>query len=326
MGEKTKLNLIAKTYNFFRSVKLAIVLILIISFTSIISTLIPQNREVSFYTETYRGIVSWFILSTGFKSFFKSLAFIVPSALFFVNLAVCSFDRFKGRLKRKVKKRFGPDILHAGLLILIIGGIITFTGRTEAFIRMEEGEKISLTDDYTLTLKSFDFFRYETGRPKDWISNVMLEKDGKIIHLSYPIEVNRPLKAGNKKIYQSSYTVNNILYISDPAETIYIMKQGQIIPTRDGEMIFRDIIADPSGQNNSTIVFEKWINGESRGRRSLSVSNKIDIYTITGTDTRMSTGLQIVSDPGYYTVLIGLILLTIGLFLTYYQKLGDDKL
>ena len=167
MSENNKLNLIGKTYKFFRSVKLAIVLILIITFTSIISTFIPQNREASFYIETYSRIASWFILSTGFDSFFKSFIFIFPSILFFVNLAVCTFDRLTGRLKRKVKKRFGPDILHIGLLILIVGGIITFTGRTEAFVKMAEGEKISLTGGYTLTLKSFDFLKYENGRPKD---------------------------------------------------------------------------------------------------------------------------------------------------------------
>ena len=326
MRESSKLNLIGKTYKFFRSVKLAIVLILIITFTSIISTFIPQNKEISFYTETYSRIASWSILSTGFNSFFKSLIFIVPSIFFFVNLAVCTFDRFTGRLKRKVKKRFGPDILHIGLLILIVGGIITFTGRTEAFVRMEEGEKISLTGGYTLTLKSFDFFKYENGRPKDWISTVKLEKSGQIIHESFAIEVNRPLKAGNKKIYQSSYTADNTLYISDPAETVYRLKTGQIIPVGDDGMIFRDILIDPSNPGSFTAIFERWVDHEVTERVNLSVSDKIDIYTITGMDTSISTGLQIVNDPGYYTVLIGLILLTIGLFLSYYQKPGDDKL
>lgn len=326
MRESSKLNLIGKIYKFFRSVKLAIVLILIITFTSIISTFIPQNREASFYIEAYSRIASRLILSTGFDSFFKSFIFIFPSILFFVNLAVCTFDRLTGRLKRKVKKRFGPDILHIGLLILIVGGIITFTGRTEAFVKMAEGEKISLTGGYTLTLKSFDFLKYENGRPKDWISTVMLEKDGQIVHDSFAIEVNRPLKAGNKKIYQSSYTVTNILYISDPAETVYRLKSGQIIPVGDDGMIFRDILADPSNPGNFTAIFERWAGHEVTERVNLSVSDKIDIYTITGMDTSISTGLQIVSDPGYYTVLIGLILLTIGLFLTYYQKLGDDKL
>ena len=313
-------------FNFFRSVKLAIVLILIIIFTSLISTLIPQNREPSFYTETYSTITSWFIMTTGFDSFFRSFIFIVSSGLFFINLSVCTFERLKGRIIRKAKKRFGPDILHIGLLVLIVGGMITFAGRTEAFVRMEEGEKISLTGGYTLTLKSFDFLKYESGRPKDWISTVMLEKDDKIIKDSFAIEVNRPLKAGNKKIYQSSYTINNVLFISDPDGNTYRLNPGQLIPVGEDGMIYKDIITDPAYPGNSDIIFEKWVDHKVEKLVRLSVSDKIDIYTITGTDIQMSTGLQIVSDPGYYTVLIGLILLTIGLFLTYYQKLGDDKI
>ena len=317
---------IGSVYKFFRSVKLAIVLIIIMTITSIISTLIPQNKELSFYTEIYSQITSWLILTSGFNSFFTSFIFIVPSVLFFINLTACTFDRLKSRIKSKAKKRFGPDILHIGLLILIVGGIITFTGRKEASVWMEEGEKITLTGGYTLTLKSFDFLRYESGRPKDWISTVILEKDGEIIHDSFTIEVNSPLKAGNKKIYQSSYKIDNILYISDPSDNIYRLKTGQIIPVGDDGMIFRDILTDPSNPGAFTALFERLVNHEVTERLNLSVSDKIDIYTISVMDTSMTTGLQIASDPGYYTVLVGLILLTIGLFLTYYQKFGDDKL
>ncbi len=316
----------AALFKFFHSVKLAIVIILIITFTSIISTLIPQNKDVSFYTETYSRIASWLILTTGFNSFFKSFIFIVPSILFFVNLAVCTYDRLIGRLKRKVKKRFGPDILHFGLLILIVGGIITFTGRQEAFVRMAVGEEVNLTGGYSIILEAFDYIKYEDGRPKDWISTVRLEKDGQTIRESFPIEVNNPLKAGNKKVYQSSYSVKNVLFISDPEGSIYQLMPGQIIPVGEDGMRFMDVIADPSGSGNFIGIFDRWVGHEAKERMTLSVSDKIDIYTITGMDSQMTTGLQIVSDPGYYTVLIGLILLTIGLFLTYYQKLGDDKL
>ncbi|MCF6334228.1 MAG: cytochrome c biogenesis protein ResB [Spirochaetales bacterium] len=313
-------------FRFFRSVKLAIVLILIITFTSVIATLIPQNREIAFYTEDFNKIISWLILTTGFDNFFKSFIFIVPSFLFFINLTVCTADRLTGRLKRKAKKRFGPDILHFGLLLLIIGGLITFTIRQEAFVRMSVGDEVNLTEGYTLTLKNFDFLKYESGRPKDWISTVELRKDGEIIHEAFPIEVNNPLKAGNKNIYQMSYTVDNVLYISDPDGNEYKLAPGQFIPVGEEGMVFRDVIPDPSGKEDFKAIFDRWVDHKILERKSLSISDTIDIYTITGMDTHMTSGLQIVDDPGYYIVLIGLILLTIGLFLTYYQKLGDKKI
>ena len=313
-------------FRFFSSVKLAIVLILFITFTSLLSTLIPQHKEPSFYINMYSSITSWFILTTGFNNFFGSLIFIVSSFLFFVNLSVCTFNRLAGRIKRKVKKRFGPDILHVGLLILMIGGMITFAGKSEAFVRMEEGDKINLTGGYTLTLKDFKYLKYDNGRPKDWISTVDLEKNGKVIKDSFAIEVNRPLKAGRKKIYQISYTENKLLYISDPEGAVYRLKPGQLIPVGEDGMVFKDIIEDPDHPDNPDLVFEKWVNKNPERLVSLSVEDKIDIYTIKGSDTRMSSGLQIVNDPGYYPVLAGLILLSIGLFITYYQKLEDNKI
>lgn len=326
MSETSSQSWAGALFKFFLSVKLAIVLILIITFASIISTLIPQNEEISFYLETYSRFISWFILTSGFNSFFKSYLFIVPSVLFFINLSVCTFDRLKVRIKRKAKKRFGPDILHIGLLILIVGGMITFIGRTEAFVRMAVGEEVNLTGGYSMTLEKFEYLKYENGRPKDWISTVRLEKNGETIRESFPIEVNNPLKAGNKKVYQNSYSVKNVLFISDPEGSIYQLRPGQIIPVGEDGMVFSDVIADPDRPGNFVAIFNKWVGHEVKERVTLSVSDKIDIYTITGIDSQMTTGLQIVSDPGYYTVLIGLILLTIGLFLTYYQKLGDDKL
>ena len=326
MNETSSRSWAGALFKFFHSVKLAIVLILIITFTSIISTLIPQNEKISFYLETYSKFTSWFILTSGFNSFFKSYLFIVPSVLFFINLSVCTFDRLKVRIKRKAKKRFGPDILHLGLLVLIIGGIITFAGRQEAFVRLAVGEKANLTGGYEIILEDFKFLKYESGRPKDWISTVRLEKDGKVIHEAFPIEVNNPLKAGNKNIYQMSYTVDNVLFISDPDGNSYKLSPDQFIPVGEEGMVFRDVIPDSSGSDDLVAVFDRWVDHKIVERKTLSVSDTVDVYTITGMDTHMTTGLQIVNDPGYYTVLIGLILLTIGLFLTYYQKLGDNKL
>ncbi len=313
-------------FRLFKSVKLAIVLILIIVVTSLISTLIPQNKELAYYTENYGKFLSSLITATGFDSFFSSLLFMIPSFLFFINLSFCTFDRLSGRIKRNAKKRFGPDILHIGLLILIIGGLFTATGKQEAFVRMGEGDTVDLAGGYTIELTTFEFLKYDNGRPKDWISTVRLEKDGEVIKEAFPIEVNNPLKAGNKKIYQMSYTASSFLYISDPDGNQYKLKSGQAIPEGEGVMVFRSVLLPDSGSQESTAVFERHNGEEAAVREDLTKGEKIDKYTISGMDVEMTSGLQIVDDPGYYIVFIGLILLTIGLFLTYYQKLGDNKI
>ncbi len=62
-----------------------------------------------------------------------------------------------------------------------------------------EGDQIRLPGDYLLRLQSFEFLQYADGRPKDWISTVEVEKNGKVIIDSFPLEVNRLLKVGSLK-------------------------------------------------------------------------------------------------------------------------------
>jgi len=234
-------------FRFFKSIKLAIILILIITGLSLLSTLIPQNMGNSYYLSHYSDFLAKIIIGLRIYRFFSSWIFLIPALIFFLNLLTCTLYRFIRELGKKDKRRFGPDLLHTGLLVLLIGGVLTFSGRMEGYVNLREGERIQLPGGYVLILEDFEFLTYENGTPKDWISTVDIMLDGKMIFDSYPIEVNKPLKVGEISIYQHSYTAEG------------------------------------------------------------------------------SSVLQAVTDPGFVPVLIGLILLAAGLFLTYYQKLRDSQ-
>jgi cytochrome c biogenesis protein len=74
-----------QVYSFLKSIKLAVVLILVITGMSLLSTLIPQGKDLSFYYHSYPPFITWLILTTRFNNFFRSFLFIAPSAIFFVN-------------------------------------------------------------------------------------------------------------------------------------------------------------------------------------------------------------------------------------------------
>ena len=166
-------------YKFLKSIKLAIVLISYITITSIIATLIPQGKEAAFYAQKYGVFLSWLIQSIGFDNFFKAFLFILPSTLFFLNLGVCAVDRLVKEFRGKMKKRFGPDIIHVGLLLLIVGSMFTFLLREEGFMYMGVGEIIKLQKKYQLYLEDYKFLIYPDGRPKDWISTLSVSDDKK---------------------------------------------------------------------------------------------------------------------------------------------------
>ncbi|TFG62391.1 MAG: hypothetical protein E4H36_08110 [Spirochaetales bacterium] len=175
-----------KLFSFFKSVKLAIVLISIITATSILATLVPQNKDMAFYYHTYSPFFNWLIINTRFYKFFTSILFFIPAGLFFINLSTCTVDRLVRQLKKKGKKKFGPDILHVGLLVLLIGAVFTFAGKREGYMTLASGDKMGLPGGYLLTLKSFTFLTYENGSPKDWISTVDVEKEGKKLSMLFP--------------------------------------------------------------------------------------------------------------------------------------------
>ncbi len=311
-------------YGFLRSVKLAVVLLLFITATSILATLVPQGRDAVFYQAAYGTGVSRLITGLNFDTFFRSSLFLFPAALFVLNLGVCMVDRFVGRIKRKAKKRFGPDILHTGLLILFVGGVITFAGRKEGNLSMSEGDTAELPGGYTLSLLSFEFLTYENGVPKDWISTVSVTKDGKMVIEEFEIEVNRPLKIGNVKLYQSSYSSDTTLTITDTAGTRYKAEVNSIIPAQKGAFIFRGI--ELNQDSVEVAVFDTWVDHVITGTVRLGLNEKLGDYTITGMFSDMSTGLQAVIDPGYTVVFIALFIVLLGLCLTYVQKIGDNRL
>ena len=73
-------------------------------------------------------------------------------------------------------------------------------------------------------------------------------------------------------------------------------------------------------------VFEEWRDGKVAEIKKLASGAQLPGHEVSRVEIRNLTGLQAVSDPGYLPVLIGLLLCTAGLALTYGQKIGDKEI
>lgn len=338
-------------YNFLKSIKLAIVLIMYLAVTSALSTLVPQGKEIAFYYQNYSSWMANLIIKAHFNRFFQSVFFIFPVIIFFLNLLTCAVVRLVKRLKNRAKKRFGPDIIHIGLLILIIGGILGSFGRQENMVFLGEGDSAQLPGGYTIQLKSFKFLKYEDGRPKDWLSDVDVLKDGVVIK-SHIIEVNKPLKLGKIKVFQNSYNTDSTATVSDRSGKTIEIRPGDYYMARDAVIVFRGIELNPTSggkdrdpshsdteengvapsengvapSEHGVAVFEELSTGNEDAGHSikavyrLSISEEIDGFTMEKFSVLNQTGLQVVKDPSIALVLIALILVGSGLSLTFIQK------
>ena len=315
-----------KIYQFFKSVKLAVVLIIIIVVTSVLATLVPQNRDLAFYYHSYPQWLTWLILKLQINTFFRSFIFITTAVLFFINLSACTVDRFFREIKGKRKRRYGPDMIHVGLLIVIVGSLVTFMGRKEGFMYMANGDEVKLPGGYVIELESYEFFAYPDGSPKDWISTVNVYEDGEMIVDSYRVEVNKPLNVGNIDVFQSSYAKESRAILVDDNGKSTPIAEGKVLRTDSAHYLLSGIGADPDKEGKLAAFFEKWQDSERTDYIKLAIDDEIDGYVLKELGVYDVTGLQAVIDPGFLPALIGLIICGIGLTLTYLQKIGDKEI
>ncbi len=309
-------------YQYLKSLKLAVVLLVYLTITGTLATLIPQGLDPVYYNSHYPKFVATLILETHFNRFFTSLLFLGPAILFFVNLTLCTVDRFRKELKKKRGlKRFGPDILHFGLILLTIGAIVSFSGRQEGYVELAIGDKVELPDGILLKLVDFRYLVYPDGRPQDWISTVQITEGPKTIIEKADIRVNHPLTVGRLKLYQVSHKVTTEILLEDPAgKTIHLMQGDRI--NRGNTSLFFMAVEDKgaSTQSGPRVVLHT---AGPMGTRVFRVGKTDKVLDLTVKDIRPMdiTGLEAVRDPGTTLVFVAFLIVLIGLFVTFAQRL-----
>ncbi len=87
-------------WHFFASVRLALVTISLLAVTSIIGTIIPQNKPIEFYVDSYGPQAAQLFQVLDIVDMYGSWWFVGLILLLCVNLIVCSIDRFPAAWKQ----------------------------------------------------------------------------------------------------------------------------------------------------------------------------------------------------------------------------------
>lgn len=220
--------LLQKFLKALSSLKLTIIILSLIIISTIPATMIVQNQTPEFYFANYPATLGSLIVLTSYDHFFSSSLFLFLLGLFWLNLFSCSVKRFIRQIQRKGKKRFGPDILHFGLLIMIIASMVSFSLKEEGFVYMRAGDAMKLPSGRYLNMEEFIFEHYPDGRPKSWISKVNIsdsfDKEGE----KYSITVNQPLRIDKLVFYQTGYR---------PARSVGEYETGLMITYDPGKIL-----------------------------------------------------------------------------------------
>lgn len=90
------------------SVKLAIVLLIIITLASVVGTFIPQQRSMDEYIVRF-GQTGHIFIFLGFTNLYHSLWFISLLFLFSLNILICTLTRFSPKLRRALRPKLEKE-------------------------------------------------------------------------------------------------------------------------------------------------------------------------------------------------------------------------
>ena len=88
-----------RVWDFFISVKLAIVTLIVLASTSILGTIIEQNQPPEKYHKIYEDWAFALLDRLNMFDMYHSVWFLLMLVLFTVNLSCCTIDRFPKMLK-----------------------------------------------------------------------------------------------------------------------------------------------------------------------------------------------------------------------------------
>jgi len=404
---------------FLSSVKLAIVLLIILASTSIVGTLIPQQRMPSEYLAHY-GQLGHLLMRLQLTRLYHSFWFVALLSFFALNISVCTLERLSAKFRKtfspkpetepkallalKIKDHFkknlglsqagvevtdelrrrgyrirakqketthfllarkrisswyGADFVHLGLLVILIGGIISGL--------MSFRESLSFTGQQTLAvskasfqvrLDRFETEFYQNGAVRDWISTLTIMENGRPV-LSRAVEVNHPLSYRGFVFYQSGYgwdwekpTLELVAKKKDDTafSQAIQLKVGEKakLPNTAVEIVARrfvpDFMIDDKNEvvtrsleaNNPAALIEGWEAGQQLfsgwifakfpdfGRMHSSKETNLS-FELKDFKAGQYSVIEVARDPGVNVIWLGCALLMAGLFLAFYWPAREIK-
>jgi cytochrome c biogenesis protein len=239
-----------------------------------------------------------------------------------VNLAACTIRRFARQLRRPARRRHGPDLLHLGLIVLMVGAVVSWLAKGTGSVTLAPGESVTLPDGSTLTVTDFRYERYADGRPKDWVSTLRITKAGVVALDGFELRVNRPLRRGGFTFYQSTYGTVWQLSLRDDAGVEQVLHEGEQAVVGGTTILFMTAEeTDGSATGRAVIQVGE---GDTAQVARVASGDRVGSATVSEVRGVLATGIEAVADPGWPMVAVALALIAIGTTLTFYQKLREN--
>ncbi|MFP4082547.1 MAG: cytochrome c biogenesis protein ResB [Candidatus Aminicenantes bacterium] len=262
--------------------------------------------------------------------------------------------------RKKALGWFGSDVVHAGILVILAGGIISGLGAFRQNLTLSEGQTLPVPKaGFKIKLEKFETELYPNGSVKDWKSTLTVKEEEKTA-LTKTIEVNHPLSYKGYVFYQNSYGWN----WENPALEIWVKKRSDSsylkkIETKMGEKVSlspeniqisvlhfipdfvineRNQIASRSSQPNNPaafiqgwedneVIFSGWIFARFPDFDQIHSEKKTDLQIeLKDFKADQFSVIQVAKDPGVTFIWVGSAFLVVGLALAFYWPSREIKM
>ncbi|HOD76395.1 MAG TPA: cytochrome c biogenesis protein ResB [Syntrophorhabdaceae bacterium] len=230
--------------------------------------------------------------------------------------------------------RYGVLVIHASVLIVLLGGLIGLVAGDRGFLVLRVGEtaeaavsreraRLPVPLGFTVRCKDFNVTFYPGGQPKEYASDIeILDGAGKVLKEGR-IKVNEPLSYNGVRLYQSSYGTSNSYTFRVDGREVVLAEQEVAKAGRTAFMVVRYapqvhdfgpgvMVAYMDGEEPKTLWFLRDV---ERMRTRVIEGSRISLEGITG---GYYTGLEVSRDPGVPVVLAGFALMLVGLYINFF--------
>ena len=127
-----------KLWDFFCSVKLAVVIILVMVVACILGTVVVQEKTMDEYTARYGYGLATFFKITQLNNVFYSYWFSLLLILLCANLICCTIKRWRNTFMQT-----GFILTHLSLVLILLGGVIKFQTGVKGGVNVYEGKTVN---------------------------------------------------------------------------------------------------------------------------------------------------------------------------------------
>lgn len=237
---------------------------------------------------------------------------------------------------------FGTAIAHAAMVVILAAfGVSAFTGFEEN-LDISVGQSVEVGHDtgLSVTAESFKDSYDEMGRPTDYVSHLVVERDGQVV-AEQDVRVNEPLHVDGTALHQASFGIAAALRITDLDGAVLFEGPvplkwqsndgryaiGKITPEGTGTEVL--VVTPASGATDANIapgsaVFELY---------DVETDEKVDVLPVEqgeeaeGAGMRLTferelryTGIIARQDPGAAWMWVGSTLLVLGMCMTFMAR------